>query len=200
LTFQFITKTRRTREQIPELHNAEANPLQYRKANRQDARALAEFGGRLFVDSYHHLMARDELADYVRENFTIDRQQAELLDARLTTFLALDDGIIGYAQIAVGSRPECALMAVAPAELKRIYVDRSRHGQGVAGELLRLVKQQAQVCGCDALWLAVWEVNDRAISFYGKSGFQQIGRQGFPIGNEVQSDLVMAMPLANELH
>jgi GNAT superfamily N-acetyltransferase len=187
-------------KKCPDCANNEANPLQYREANSQDAGALAEFGGRLFADSYQHLMAPAELEGYVREQFTIDRQQAELLDAHMTTFLALEDGIVGYAQIVVGSRPDCELTATAPAELKRIYVDRARHGQGVGAELLRLVRQKAQECGCDALWLAVWDLNARAISFYGKNGFHQIGRQGFPIGSDDQSDLVLAMPLANELH
>ena len=58
---------------------------------------------------------------------------------------------------------------------------------------------RAREYGCDVLWLAVWEVNDRAIAFYHKCGFRIIGRQGFPIGHEVQTDHVMAKSLASEL-
>jgi ribosomal protein S18 acetylase RimI-like enzyme len=164
-----------------------------------DADKLAEFAARQFVQSYQHLMEPAELEAYVAANFTAEKQRAELSDLNCTTFLALDDSIIGYAQLAVASLPECGTDARQPAELKRIYIDRSWHGKGIAQELLQLVQQEAQRRACDQLWLAVWEINDRAISFYSKNGFEKIGRQGFPIGNEVQSDYVMAKPLANEL-
>jgi ribosomal protein S18 acetylase RimI-like enzyme len=167
----------------------------YRTATPADAEALAAFGGRLFVNSYEHLMERGELEAYVRENFTPDRQLAELNDPTITTFLATDGEIAGYAQFAGGNRPDCELAATAPAELKRIYVDRRWQGSGVARELVRLVENEAIQRACDALWLAVWEINDRAIAFYHKCGFRIIGRQGFPIGNEVQTDHVMAKPV-----
>lgn len=146
-------------------------------------------------------MDRDELAAYISTNFTPDLQQAELSTADLITFLAQDDNgdIVAYAQLAIGTLPDCELAARAPAELKRIYVDRRWHGQNIAPELLRQVEQAAAGHGCDVLWLAVWEINERAIGFYEKHRFRVIGRQGFPIGNEIQSDHVMAKPLANEL-
>jgi diamine N-acetyltransferase len=172
----------------------------YRKAEPADAPALAAFGALAFVTSYEHVMDRAELEAYVPVHFTSERQLAEINDPRITTYLALNPQITGYAQLAAESRPECALLARAPAELKRIYVDRTLHGHGVARKLLELVEADARRRGSDVLWLAVWEINDRAISFYRKSGFAMVGRQGFPIGNEVQSDHVMAKLLADELH
>lgn len=173
--------------------------VQYRAAEPADAPALSDFGARSFVDSYAQVMGCAEIEAYITDNFTPACQSAELSNSNWTTFLALDDGIAGYAQIVAGNVPDCAIDARTPAELKRIYVERRWHGRGVAQALLQLVQQEAQHRGCDTLWLAVWEINDRAISFYSKNGFQIIGRQGFPIGNEVQSDYVMAKPLANEL-
>ena len=173
--------------------------MEYRIAEPADAVALADFGARLFVSSYQHLMDRAELEAYVRDHFSADLQHAELTDPAMITFLAGDAGICGYAQLLIGSRPDCALDADAPAALQRIYVDPAWQGRGVAPELLRLVEAGARGRGCDALWLAVWEINDRALSFYRKSGFAVVGRQGFPIGSEVQTDYVMAKPLATEL-
>lgn len=154
----------------------------------------------MFVDSYEHLMERSELEAYIRNHFNDERQLAELTDPTTTTFLAIDDAVIaGYVQISEGKLPECGIDARHPAELKRIYVDRRYHGRGIAHELVRMARAEAQQRQCDVLWLAVWELNPRAISFYSKHNFEIIGRQGFPIGNEVQSDYVMARPVANEL-
>jgi ribosomal protein S18 acetylase RimI-like enzyme len=171
----------------------------YRQASIADAAALSAAAAHLFAESYQHVMAPAELQGHLADFFTPDKQYAELTDPACTTFLALDDGIIGYAQLVAGNVPACGIDARNAAELKRIYVDRNWHGQGVAQELLQLVQQEAQRRACDRLWLAVWEINDRAISFYSKNDFQVIGRQGFPIGNKDDSDYVMVKALANEL-
>jgi diamine N-acetyltransferase len=55
--------------------------------------------------------------------------------------------------------------------------------------------EQARAWGCDALWLAVWERNPRAIAFYEKSGFRKVGRQTFLLGHDVQHDDVMEQSL-----
>jgi len=50
--------------------------------------------------------------------------------------------------------------------------------------------------GADVVWLGVWERNPRAISFYKKFGFIEVGDHVFPLGNDPQRDIVMARPVA----
>ena len=44
---------------------------------------------------------------------------------------------------------------------------------------------------CDVVWLDVWEKNLRAIEFYRRWGFVEVGTQGFVLGSDVQHDLLM---------
>ena len=187
------------RSSVTRSNRRHQQPMTYRIAVAADAPLLADFAARMFVASYRHLMDRTEIENYTATHFKPDRQLTEIASDQITTFLAFEDELAGYAQLARGNRPGCVISAANPAELKRIYVDARWHGRGVAQQLLSLVEQQARSQTCDLLWLAVWEVNDRAIAFYRKNGFQMIGRQGFPVGSEVQSDHVMAKSLANEL-
>jgi len=46
--------------------------------------------------------------------------------------------------------------------------------------------------GGQTLWLWVWEQNPRAIRFYEKCGFTDVGSHPFVMGSEVQTDRVMA--------
>jgi ribosomal protein S18 acetylase RimI-like enzyme len=46
--------------------------------------------------------------------------------------------------------------------------------------------------GHDEVWLAVWEHNARAIRFYEKHGFTQVGEQPFTLGRDVQTDWLMS--------
>jgi ribosomal protein S18 acetylase RimI-like enzyme len=45
---------------------------------------------------------------------------------------------------------------------------------------------------CDVIWLDVWERNPRAIAFYRKWGFVQVGTQTFQLGDDLQNDWIMA--------
>jgi ribosomal protein S18 acetylase RimI-like enzyme len=45
-------------------------------------------------------------------------------------------------------------------------------------------------------WLGVWEHNPRAIAFYRKSGFVEVGDHVFPVGRDPQRDVVMARAVA----
>jgi ribosomal protein S18 acetylase RimI-like enzyme len=60
---------------------------------------------------------------------------------------------------------------------------------------MRTVEQVARDLGGRTLWLGVWERNPRAIAFYTKCGFADVGEHAFVFGTEQQSDRVMAHPL-----
>jgi ribosomal protein S18 acetylase RimI-like enzyme len=82
-----------------------------------------------------------------------------------------------------------------PIELLRFYVDRRWHGQGVAGALMKETLAQARALGRRTVYLAVWERNARAIAFYRKAGFREVGAQPFHLGKDVQTDRVMVREL-----
>jgi ribosomal protein S18 acetylase RimI-like enzyme len=64
-------------------------------------------------------------------------------------------------------------------------------GRGVGAALMQAALREADARGCDAIWLDVWENNNRAIDFYRRWGFVEIGTQPFRLGNDTQRDLLM---------
>jgi ribosomal protein S18 acetylase RimI-like enzyme len=80
-------------------------------------------------------------------------------------------------------------------EVVRFYVDRPWHGRGVAHQLMAAAADAAQAAGARTLWLGVWERNPRAIAFYRKCGFEDVGTQIFVLGADHQQDLVLARSL-----
>ena len=48
--------------------------------------------------------------------------------------------------------------------------------------------QWAQLAGYRAVWLGVWERNERALAFYRKMGFERFGFHYFQFGSERQRD------------
>ena len=47
----------------------------------------------------------------------------------------------------------------------------------------------------DVVWLGVWEHNLRAIDFYSKWGFEKFGTHVFILGDDPQTDWLMAKKL-----
>jgi ribosomal protein S18 acetylase RimI-like enzyme len=54
--------------------------------------------------------------------------------------------------------------------------------------------EEARVQGGETVWLGVWEHNPRAIAFYAKCGFADVGSHVFMIGTDAQTDRLMAAP------
>ena len=76
-------------------------------------------------------------------------------------------------------------------EVHRFYVDRPAHGSGIARMLMSEVRRAALELGGRHVWLGVWERNARAIAFYKKTGFIDVGSHDFYVGSDRQTDRVL---------
>lgn len=104
--------------------------------------------------------------------------------------------MLGYAQMRWGAAPDC-VSSSSPGEIQRLYIVEDRHGKGVAQELMRACIREIMQPGSDVVWVGVWAHNPRAIAFYKKFGFVEVGSHVFPLGGDPQRDIVMVRPLAS---
>ena len=131
------------------------------------------------------------MAAYLPSAYGDLQQATELADANVVTLIAeADDSIAAYAMLRTGPLPDCVRDPTA-VELWRFYVDRPWHGHGLAQRLMRAVHNAAHERGAATLWLGVWERNERAIAFYVKCGFRDVGAHDFWVGADRQTDRIM---------
>lgn len=167
-----------------------------RRAGTDDAGALAALAERTFRDTFTATNTAENMALHCASAYGEALQRAELQDPRMTTLVCERAGeLIGYAQLHWGPAPPCVAGA-RPAEIQRLYVAAAWHGKGIAQELMAESLRLAEAGGADQVWLGVWEHNPRAVAFYRKFGFAEVGDHVFPVGNDPQRDLVMARPIA----
>ena len=170
--------------------------LSIRLATPHDAAAVGAFGERSFRETFGPQNRPEDMDAYCRATYSLERQRAELAaPERLTLLAEVDGALAGYAQLREGPAPGC-VTGPDPIELLRFYVDSRWHGQGVAAALMVQVMTHARRRGRGTLFLAVWERNPRAIAFYRKQGFEEVGSQPFQLGQDVQTDRVMTRSLA----
>jgi GNAT superfamily N-acetyltransferase len=161
-----------------------------RPADRSDAEALAAFTAGVFRATYRNDTPAADLDAYIGKSFGTEQQQAEIADPSGAVFLAMaEERVIGCACVLIGQTD------AETAFLNRFYVDVDWRGRGVAKDLLEVAMTEARRRGATRLELTVFEKNARAIAFYRKSGFAVTGSTIFPVGEEMQTDIVMTRML-----
>jgi ribosomal protein S18 acetylase RimI-like enzyme len=168
-----------------------AQPLHLRRAQPADAQSLAQFAARTFAETFGPDNRPEDIAAHLAQSFGLAQQGREIADPDYVT-LVMDgsDGIAAYAQMRRATPPRCVSTNV-PVELYRFYVDRPWQGQGVAQRLMEAVYSAAPALGGRSIWLCVWERNPRAIAFYVKSGYRDVGSTSFILGTDRQTDRVL---------
>jgi ribosomal protein S18 acetylase RimI-like enzyme len=170
--------------------------FQIRRGERADAAALAEFAARTFAETFGPANRPEDMAAHLTSSYGLRQQTRELADPNVISLMAEPAGrLAAYAQVRRQPPPDC-VPCETPVELWRFYVDRPWHGRGLAQRLMAAVKDAArELDGC-CLWLSVWELNPRAIAFYEKCGFRDVGTHSFWLGTDRQTDRVMVAEVA----
>jgi GNAT superfamily N-acetyltransferase len=165
-----------------------------RRAVPEDAAAYSALARQLAIDTFAQQNDPGDFAIYLRDTYGVERQRAEIADGGSRVLLAEVDGALaGYAYLKRGPAPE-GVAGEAPVEIARFYVDGRWHGRGVAQALMRAAAEEARAWGGRTVWLGVWERNPRAIAFYAKCGFADVGSHLFLVGTDAQTDRLMAAP------
>lgn len=161
------------------------------RGNVGDAEELAAFAARTFEETFSAENNPDDLQAHLNTNYGPEQQAAELADPNVLTILVRVSGVLtAYAQVRRSAPPTCVTQA-SPIELHRFYVDSKAHGTGLASALMREVHRAAHEFEGRHIWLGVWERNSRAIAFYRKMNFVDIGSQFYMVGPDRQLDRVL---------
>ena len=156
-----------------------------RRGTPADAAALAELGARTFRDAFASGNTPEDLELYLSRTYGEAQQRRELEDPEQIALLAEEEGVpVAFAQL----RREGERL-----EITRFYVDRAHHGRGIAHELMQRVIDTARGLGIATIFLGVWEHNPRAIRFYEKCGFVDVGSHPFLVGTDLQTDRLMEL-------
>jgi diamine N-acetyltransferase len=177
---------------------SDPSPIVTRAARPDDAALLTELGASTFTETFEAANTPENFAAYMAVAFGEDIQRAELEDPDTTVFFAERDGETeGYVMLRERKAP-ASVAADDALEIARLYARRRSVGRGVGAALMQCALAEAAGRGKDAVWLGVWDRNERAIRFYESWGFHRSGTQPFLLGTDLQTDLVMVRRIARE--
>ena len=168
----------------------------FRRATPADATLLATLARTAFDDTFGAANDPANMTAYLATAFGEAIQRVELTDPRNTVFFAeRESNPVGYAMLREGEAPE-AVGDASVIEIARLYSFKPWIGSGVGAALMRHCLDVAASRGRRTIWLAVWEHNPRAVAFYRRWGFVDVGAKSFQLGADLQTDRVMARRVA----
>ena len=168
-----------------------------RECTVADATTLAVIGSATLLDAYAGFLPGEALLAHCARLHVPAVYEAELARPKSRAWLAeVEPGAapIGYALLTVPEFPP-ELVEAGDLELRRIYVLSRFHGDGAGKRLMETAVAHTREAGAPHLLLGLHPENHRAMAFYRKHGFEQIGTRRFYLGQTPFEDPVMRLTL-----
>lgn len=172
--------------------------FEIKKATIDDAEMLSAVGGATFLESFIDTIPGPDIVLHMQRQHSPDiyRGYLKAEDPRYACWLALftETGApVGYVVSAPPDLP--TEVNATDIELKRIYLFSKFQGSGVAKALSDAFELHAQDCGARRIFLGTYHENWRAVAFYKKAGYEQVGVRQFEVGGQLFDDIIMAKDL-----
>ncbi|HEY8880099.1 MAG TPA: GNAT family N-acetyltransferase [Roseateles sp.] len=170
-----------------------------RPGTPDDAVTISALAIQVFLDTYtvqgiRPDMAREALREYAAEAFDARLREP----GRRFVLAERETALLGFAEVRLAAQPAPA-GDIAGAELIRLYVQPAAQGLGVGRRLIRAAEALAAEARMDALWLTAFDGNHRALAFYAREGYADIGATTYSFEGNTYGNRVLARDLRQPL-
>lgn len=155
-----------------------------------DAETISALAVQVFLDTYATEGVRPDLANeafakYGREVFAQRLGQ----EGRLFYLAEFGSGLVWFAEV-LRHQTASPIPGVCGSELVRLYVQPQAQGTGIGRALLQCAERCARETDSTGVWLSAWEHNTRALAFYKRQHYEDMGYaqyviQGQTFGNRI---------------
>ncbi|MDP3312715.1 GNAT family N-acetyltransferase [Lutibacter sp.] len=156
-----------------------------KEATLNDAQLIALLGRITFTETFgHYFRNLEDLQNYYNNTFSVEKIKNSILNPNNVFWIAFYNQLpVGYAKLKLNSTSNF-IEHKKTSQLQKIYVLKDFLTKQIGRELQNCAIDRALVYGSKQIWLSVLQSNIRAISFYTKTGFTNIGTHNFQIGIE----------------
>ncbi|TVZ54992.1 ribosomal protein S18 acetylase RimI-like enzyme [Lutibacter sp. Hel_I_33_5] len=170
--------------------------IKIKKTTKADTEVLALLGRQTWAESHgHYIEDKNELKKYLDENFSISKTNENINDPKQLFYIMYEENLpIGYAKIIVHATNE-HVASQNSCRLERIFILNDFIPLKVGHQLLTYVEEQVKALQLDTLWLSVYIKNKRAIRFYEKNEFINVGELNFLVDGKKYKNIVFSKKL-----
>jgi len=172
-----------------------------RKAKDTDIHELVPLAARTFPLACPPEMDRSAIENFIYNELNEDIFTEWLTSDDANVVVATDGAmLVGYTVCVNNVLPKDAevdrqLPLDTIVMMTKFYVHPEFHGAGVSRKMMTFLLDQYSTTDRQWMWLGTNVANTRAIRFYERSGFEQIGTRVFDVGGSMAKDVVLARKL-----
>jgi len=167
--------------------------IKIKTANKADTDVLALLGRLTWAESHgHYIEDKNNLLKYLNKNFSVARTQQEISNPKNHFYIIYVDELpVGYAKIIVNEKQE-SVASQNNCRLERIFIQNEFIPLKIGQQLLTFVEEQAKALQLDTIWLSVYIKNKRAIRFYERNEFKNVGELNFLVSGKEYENIVFS--------
>jgi len=156
-----------------------------RKAKLEDAEFIALLARTTFTETFgHYFRNNQDLLDYYDKTFNVSKIRQSIAKENNVFWISFYNELpVGYAKLKKYSS-SVFINSDKVSQLQKIYILKDFLSKKIGYKMQSEMFKEVIAMGNKYMWLSVLESNQRAISFYAKSGFTEIGKLSFEIGQE----------------
>ncbi|WP_298545693.1 GNAT family N-acetyltransferase [uncultured Aquimarina sp.] len=167
--------------------------IKIKTATKADTEVLALLGRLTWSESHgHYIEDKNDVLKYLNENFSVFKTKQNINDPKqLFYIIYADDLPVGYAKLVVDASNK-NITSQNSCQLERIFILSDFIPLKIGRQLLTFVEEQAKKLQLDTMWLTVYIKNNRAIRFYEKNEFKNVGELNFIVNGKGYENIVFS--------
>jgi ribosomal protein S18 acetylase RimI-like enzyme len=167
--------------------------IKIKTAKEADTDVLALLGRLTWAESHgHYIDDKDNLLKYLNSNFSVSKTKQEINNPKnLFYIIYVDDLPVGYAKLIVNAINE-SVASKNTCRLERIFIQNEFIPLKIGQQLLTFVEEKAKALQLDTMWLTVYIKNKRAIRFYERNEFKNVGKLNFIVSGVEYENIVFS--------
>lgn len=170
--------------------------LEIRIATEADTAILALLGRITYAESHGHFIDdKNDLANYINEAFSVSKTRQDIQNPKNLFYIIYADELpVGYAKLVLNALHE-SVVSENNCRLEKIYILNDFIPLKIGQQLLTFVEEKAKALQLDTMWLSVYIKNDRAIRFYERNEFKNVGELNFIVSGKEYENIVFSKKL-----
>lgn len=162
-------------------------------ATKANTEVLALLGRLTWAESHgHYIEDKNDVLKYLNENFSVFKTKQNISNPNQFFYIIyVDDLPVGYSKLVVNASNK-NITSQNSCQLERIFILNDFIPLKIGQQLLTFVEEHAKKMQLDIMWLSVYIKNNRAIRFYEKNEFKNVGELNFIVNGKDYENLVLS--------
>lgn len=170
--------------------------IKIKSADEANTDILALLGRLTYNESHgHYIDDKKDLLKYLDESFSVFKTKQEINNPKnLFYIIYVKDLPVGYAKLVVNAKHK-SIASENNCRLEKIYILNDFIPLKIGQQFLTFIEETCKALKLDTMWLSVYIKNNRAIRFYEKNDYKNVGELNFIVNGKSYKNTVFSKKL-----